>query len=130
MTETTTINWDPTATLYIYNADLYCKPCGMAKIEQLNAALDKDEHGTYEWSNSPDLYEDSNSWPQEYHIEEGESDTPDHCGNPQCSRFLGRNLTDDGIEYVKESAREELDRDGAIGAVVQGWLDFYGISID
>ena len=130
MTETTTINWDPTATLYIYNADLYCKPCGMAKIEQLNAALDKDVHGTLDWSNSPDLYEDSNSWPQEYHRGEGESDSPDHCGNPQCSRFLGRNLTDDGIEYVKESAREELDRDGAIGAVVQGWLDFYGISID
>ena len=130
MTETTTINWDPTATLYIYNADLYCKPCGMAKIEQLNAALDKDVHGTLDWSNSPDLYEDSNSWPQEYHRGEGESDTPDHCGNPQCSRFLGRNLTHDGIEYVKESAREELDRDGAIGAVVQGWLDFYGISID
>ena len=65
MTETTTINWDPTATLYIYNADLYCKPCGMAKIEQLNAALDKDVHGTLDWSNSPDLYEDSNSWPQE-----------------------------------------------------------------
>ena len=130
MTETTTINWDPTATLYIYNADMYCKPCGMAKIEQLNAALDKDVHGTLDWSNSPDLYEDSNSWPQEYHRGEGESDTPDHCGNPQCSRFLGRNLTDDGIEYVKESAREELDRDGAIGAVVQGWLDFYGISID
>ena len=130
MTETTTINWDPTATLYIYNADLYCKPCGMAKIAQLNAALDKDVHGTLDWSNSPDLYEDSNSWPQEYHRGEGESDTPDHCGNPQCSRFLGRNLTDDGIEYVKESAREELDRDGAIGAVVQGWLDFYGISID
>ena len=130
MTETTTINWDPTATLYIYNADLYCKPCGMAKIEQLNAALDKDVHGTLDWSNSPDLYEDSNSWPQEYHRGEGESDTPDHFGNPQCSRFLGRNLTDDGIEYVKESAREELDRDGAIGAVVQGWLDFYGISID
>ena len=130
MTETTTINWDPTATLYIYNADLYCKPCGKAKIEQLNEALDKDVHGMLDWSNHPDLYEDSNSWPQEYHRGEGESDTPDHCGNPQCSRFLGRNLTDDGIEYVKESAREELDRDGAIGAVVQGWLDFYGISID
>ena len=130
MTETTTINWDPTATLYIYNADLYCKPCGMAKIEQLNAALDKDVHGTLDWSNSPDLYEDSNSWPQEYHRGEGESDSPDHCGNPQCSRFLGRNLTDDGIAYVKESAREELDRDGVIGEIVQGWMDYYGIELE
>ena len=155
MTTQNTINshpddiiWNPTATLYIYNADLYCKPCGMAKIEQLNEALDKDirevglietdqdliayevlvEHGMLNWSNNPDLYEDSNSWPQEYTRGDGESDSPDHCG--KCSRFLGRNLTDDGIAYVQESAREELDRDGAIGEIVQGWMDFYGIELE
>ena len=38
--------------------------------------------------------------------------------------------TSDGIEYVKEKAREELDRDGVIGAVVQGWMDFHGIELD
>jgi hypothetical protein len=135
MTTQNTINshpddiiWTPTATLYIYNADLYCKPCGMAKIEQINEALDKDVHGTLDWSNNPDLYEDSNSWPQEYSRGDGESDSPDHCG--KCSRFLGRNLTDDGIAYVQESAREELDRDGAIGEIVQGWMDFYGIELE
>ena len=132
MTDTKThpddIIWTPTATLYIYDGDLYCKPCGMAKIEQLNEALDKDVHGTLDWSNNPDLYGDSNSWPQEYHRGEGESDTPDHCGNPQCSRFLGRNLTDDGIAYVMDHAREYLDQHGVIGEVVQGWLDQYGIS--
>ena len=130
MTTQNTIDWNPTATLYIYNADLYCKPCGKAKIDQLNEALDKDVHGTLDWSNNPDLYEDSNSWPQEYHRGEGESDSPDHCGNPRCSRFLGRNLTDDGIAYVKESAREDLDQPGAIGEIVQGWLDFYGIELE
>jgi len=31
---------------------------------------------------------------------------------------------------VQESAREELDRDGVIGDVVQGWLDFYGIELE
>ena len=134
MTDTKThpddIIWTPTATLYIYDGDLYCKPCGMAKIEQLNEALDKDVHGTLDWSNNPDLYGDSNSWPQEYHRGEGESDTPDHCGNPQCSRFLGRNLTDDGIAYVKESARVDLESDGVIGEIVQGWMDYYGIELE
>ena len=124
------IIWNPTETVYIYNADLYCKPCGMSKIDQLNEAPDKDVHGTLNWSNHPDLYEDSNSWPQEYHRGEGESDTPDHCGNPQCSRFLGRNLTDDGIAYVKESARVDLERDGVIGEIVQGWMDYYGIELE
>ena len=130
MTTQNTINWTPTETLYIYDGDLYCKPCGKAKIEQLNEALDKDVHGMLDWSNNPDLYEDSNSWPQEYHRGEGESDSPDHCGNPRCSRFLGRNLTDDGIAYVQESAREELDREGVIGDIVQGWMDFYGIELE
>ena len=128
MTNINTINWDPTPTLYIYNADLYCKPCGMAFVEQLNEALDKDVHGMLDWTNHPDLYEDSNSWPQEYSRGEGESDSPDHCGN--CHRFLGRHLTDDGIAYVQESAREELARDGVIGDVVQGWLDYYEIDLD
>jgi hypothetical protein len=128
MPEATTINWNPTATLYIYNADLYCKPCGITIIEQLNEALDKDTRNTLGWSNNPDLYEDSNSWPQEYPRGEGESDSPDHCG--KCQRFLGRNLTDDGIAYIFEHYWEDLDRDGVIGEVVQGWLDFYGISID
>ena len=122
------IIWTPTETLYIYNADLYCKPCGITIIEQLNEALDKDTRNTLGWSNNPDLYEDSNSWPQEYPRGEGESDSPDHCG--KCQRFLGRNLTDDGIAYIFEHYWEDLDRDGVIGEVVQGWLDFYGISID
>ena len=142
MTTQNTINshpddiiWTPTETIYIYNADLYCKPCGKAKIEQLNEALDKDVHGTLDWSNNPDLYEDSNSWPQEYHRGEGESDTPDHCG--KCQRFLGRNLTDDGIAYVKEKARElafmalpEHHCTLPSYKIVKGWCDFYGIELE
>ena len=123
-----TINWNPPATLYIYQAYLYCKPCGDATIEQLNEALDKDIHGTLDWSNSPDLYEDSDSWPQAYPKWEGESDSPDHCA--QCHRFLGRHLTPDGVEYVKDLAAFELDRDGVIGEIVQGWLDYYEIKLD
>ena len=124
------LNWDPPATLYIYNAALYCQPCGKALVEQFNGALDKDVHGMLDWSNNPDLYEDSNSWPIEYSRGEGESDTPDHCGTMDCQRFLGRRLTDDGVAYVQQSAVDDLDQHGAIGDVVQGWMDHYGIDLD
>jgi len=131
------INWNPPATLYIYNGDLYCQPCGKALVEQFNDALDKDVHGMLDWSNHPDLYEDSNSWPQEYSRGEGESDTPDHCGTMDCQRFLGRRLTDDGIEYVKEQVREltfmalpEYYYTVPSYEIVRGWCDFYGIDLE
>ena len=118
MTEATTINWDPPATHYIYNADLYCPDCAK-DIER-----DLIGQGMALCQGS----DDSNAWPVPCSRGEGESDTPDHCG--KCQRFLGRDLTDDGIAYIFEHYWEDLDRDGAIGEVVQGWLDFYGISID
>ena len=46
-----------------------------------------------------------------------------------CQRFLGIPLTSDGIQYVKDSADEQLQRDGKIGDVVQGWIDYYGIEL-
>ena len=122
------INWDPPATLYIYDAALYCQPCGKALVEQFNDALDKDTRNVLGWSNHPDLYEDSNTWPIEYSRGEGETDTPDHCET--CHRFLGRRLTDDGVEYVKQSAFDDLTLRGTIGDVVQGWMDFYGIDME
>jgi hypothetical protein len=141
MTTQNTINchpddiiWTPTATLYIYNADLYCKPCGegiQSELEALNCDCPggkSDCNGSCNWGELQGYHDDSNSWPIDYCRGERESDTPDHCG--KCSRFLGSTLTDDGIEYVKESAREDLDQHGAIGEIVQGWLDFYGIELE
>jgi hypothetical protein len=134
MTTQNTINWTPTETLYIYNADLYCKPCGegiQSELEALNCDCPggkSDCDGSCNPGELHGYHDDSNSWPQEYPKGEGESDSPDHCA--KCDRFLGRHLTDDGIAYVQESAREELDRDGVIGEVVQGWLDFYGIELE
>ena len=136
------INWNPPATLYIYNAALYCQPCGKALIEQFNGLLDADTRNVLGWSNHPDQYEDSNSWPIEYSRGEGESDTPDHCSASisivddgltrfsTCQRFLGRRLTEDGVEYVKQSVLDDLDQHGAIGDVVQGWLDHYDIDLE
>ena len=119
MPDQLTINWEPPANFFLYNADLYCPPCasdiehdligkGFALCQGMN---------------------DSNSWPQEYSsIGVGETDSPDHCGN--CQRFLGRDLTEHGAGYVKQAAIDELARDGAIGEVVQGWLDYYEIDLD
>ena len=124
------INWNPPASFYIYQAALYCRPCGEALVERINGLLDADTRNVLGWSNHPDLYEDSNTWPIEYSRGEGETDTPDHCSVMDCQRFLGRRLTDDGIEYVKQSAVDDLDQHGAIGDVVQGWMDFYGIDLE
>ena len=124
------INWNPPASFYIYQAALYCRPCGEALVERINGLLDADTRNVLGWSNHPDLYEDSNSWPQEYSRHDGETDTPDHCSVMDCQRFLGRRLTDDGIEYVKQSAFDDLTLRGTIGDVVQGWLDYYGIDLE
>jgi hypothetical protein len=129
MAAQTIINWEPPTTFYIYNGELYCKPCGNELVEKFNDALDKDVHGHLK-PLAPWDYEDSNSWPQEYPQRSGETDSPDHCGVMDCQRFLGRTLTEDGVEYVKRLAGEDLDQHGAIGDVVQGWLDYYGITLD
>lgn len=128
-----TINWNPPATLYIYQADLYCKPCGegiQSELEALNCdcpGSKSDCDGSCNPGELHGYHDDSDSWPQAYSRGE-ESDSPDHCGS--CQRFLGRNLTPDGVEYIRELAAFELDRDGVIGEVVQGWVTFYGIDLD
>jgi len=118
MTDATTINWNPPATHYIYCADLYCPDCAKD--------IERDLIGQgFALCQGMD---DSDNWPVPYTRGNGESDSPDHCA--KCDRFLGRHLTDDGIEYVKRSADEDLDRDGVIGDIVQGWVDFYGIALE
>ena len=129
MAAQTIINWEPPTTFYIYDGELYCKPCGNELVEKFNDALDKDVHGHLK-PLAPWDYEDSNSWPQEYPQRSGETDSPDHCSVMDCQRFLGRTLTEDGVEYVRQSAVDDLDQHGAIGDVVQGWLDYYGITLD
>ena len=112
------INWNPPATLYIYCADLYCPDCA----KDIERNLIREGYALCQGM------DDSDSWPQAYSRGQGESDSPDHCGS--CQRFLGRNLTPDGVEYVQDLAAFELDQDGVIGEVVQGWVTFYGIDLD
>jgi hypothetical protein len=120
--------------IYQFDGDLYCKPCGEAIVATLPEPT--------EWERE---YPDSCSYPVAYDSSEGESDTPDHCGNPDCELFLERNLTEDGLEYVKEAARRTasvgfsrghtcqytkrcavcIERE--INEITQQWMEFYDI---
>ena len=97
--------------IYMFEADLYCAPCG----EAIAATLPAPD----EWERE---HPDSDSHPVAYDSSEGQSDTPDHCG--QCNLFLERNLTEDGIEYVRDCV-DPLDGDTDITLL---WSEFYGIS--
>ena len=114
------INWDPPALVFMFEGGLYCPDCASEIEHDLigqGLALCKGA-------------DDSNTWPVSFSASEGETDTPDHCNVMDCQRFLGRRLTDDGIEYVKQSAFDDLTLRGTIGDVVQGWLDYYGIDLE
>jgi hypothetical protein len=108
---------------YVYNADLYCADCGRDIIANLR-----------ELGGKPDPDGDSEQWPQgTYSNGGGESDTPCHCGaGAEClnaievdghwvGAFLENPLTDEGREYVKSKAREELTE------LVKLWCEFYDI---
>ena len=101
-------------TIYMFQADVYCKPCG----EAIAATLP-----------DPDAWErehpDSNSYPIAYDSSEGEADSPEHCD--KCSLFLERNLTEYGVRYVKEIVAEDLSTEDKIVGIVKEWIDFYGI---
>ena len=101
-------------TIYMFQADVYCKPCG----EAIAATLP-----------DPDAWErehpDSNSYPIAYDSSEGEADSPEHCD--KCSLFLERNLTEYGGRYVKEIVAEDLSTEDKIVGIVKEWIDFYGI---
>jgi hypothetical protein len=102
--------------IYQFDGEWYCKPCG----EAIAATLPE-----------PDAWErehpDSCSHPVAYDSSEGESDTPDHCGTPDCQLFLERNLTEDGIEYVRHAMRE-LALGYGRDEIVQLWAEFYDVA--
>ena len=114
------INWDPPALVFMYSGGLYCPDCA-SEIEH-----DLIGQGLAMCKGA----DDSDTWPVAFSARDGETDSPDHCSTMDCQRFLGRRLTDDGVAYVQQSAVDDLDQHGAIGDVVQGWLDHYGIDLE
>ena len=58
-----------------------------------------------------------------YTFENHESDSPQHC--PSCDVLLDWEMTEDGLEYVKESVLVELTG-GTAGLAVTEWHAAYG----
>ena len=99
--------------IYIYQADLYCGPCGEAIATRLTLPDDLERE-----------HPDSNSYPIGFDSSEGESDTPDHCGNASCQLFLERRLTSEGYEYVRAAIRD-LDAGWGDAEIVNEWAEYY-----
>ena len=93
---------------YIYAADIYCDDCG----DEIKARIQA-EGKAPENPNDETSY-DSDEYPK-YCSDDDESDSPQHCGSHEdCLNavtlpsgrkigcLIGTNLTDAGVEYLKE----------------------------
>jgi len=124
---------------YIYNADVYCDDCGDQIKRDIAAGIlvgtddaelwlliefdvDDDVDDVVALLDSLDERQyDSGDYPKHCSDDE-ESDCPQHCGSgagcinahvfddgDKCGCLIGSNLTDDGMEYVREAVREGGD---------------------
>lgn len=99
--------------VYIYQAALYCEPCGQTVLRDLAISPGAES-------------EDSDEMPQgPYANGGGEADCPQHCD--RCGVFLENPLTADGYAYVRERLSDlMLVKDCAL----EIWAEFYGIELD
>jgi hypothetical protein len=102
--------------VYVYQAALYCEPCGEAIRERLtkegSAPEDPSDEGSF----------DSGDFPKGPFADSGgEADSPQHCD--ACGEFLENPLTQEGLDYVAEAAERG-------SAVAKEWAEFYGIEIE
>jgi hypothetical protein len=113
---------------FVYQAALYCVPCG----ESIRARLDGDGKRPADLDNESSF--DSDNYPKgPYADGGGEADSPQHCD--ACNAFLENPLTADGAEYLAEQIseamveifqgrRSPIELDSAIGQ----WLNHYDVS--
>lgn len=110
--------------MYAYNAELWCDSCGKKIIDELERLGYQDEGDTDGW---PQYADEDQSW----------ADSPSHCaGGEQCEhaeeiggRMIGclllENLTDEGVNYVKEAIRKECN-----DTVAGLWADEFSDYLD
>lgn len=104
------------ASVYIYQADIYCSPCG----EGIRRHLDM-EGKTPEFPDRESTY-DSDSYPKgPYADGGGEADSPQHCG--RCGVFLCNPLTPDGESYVLDKLADGTGNPD----VLAEWAEFYNL---
>jgi hypothetical protein len=98
---------------YIYQADVYCKPCAdKIKAASTNRPLHPEDESSY----------DSDVYPKGPY-ENQESDTPDHCAG--CRMFLENPLTQAGYDYLREKVAEYDNDSRGVPEVIQQWREFY-----
>ena len=94
--------------VYLYQAALYCAPCGQDLPACPNPDCDDTDHDSDEYRKGP--YPDGG----------GEADAPDYCDS--CWTFLENPLTDDGLEDLVE----QLNTDG----ISDDLANFYHFEIE
>lgn len=105
--------------VYVYQAAVYCEPCGTTIRERLTAEgrAPADPRDEYSYNSG-----DYPKGPEP--VSEHEADSPQHCD--ACGEFLENPLTCEGLDYVREAVTEGLKRGGKSVAVTT-WRAFYGI---
>lgn len=106
--------------VYIYRADLYCPSCVQNSLRncELCSATGRPQARC-------EPFCDPDCCPQGPDPDGGgEADSPQHCGG--CGLFLENPLTEEGVEYIRESFR---DHAAGRGAFPEEWVRFYGHSL-
>ncbi len=114
--------------VFVYQAALYCEPCGTSIRERLDGEgkrpADLDNESSF----------DSDDYPKgPYADGGGEADSPNHCD--ACNAFLENALTTDGESYladqiseamieILQGRRSPIELDSVLGQ----WLNHYTVS--
>lgn len=109
--------------MYIFDAECYCDECGEAIKKRILKELNKKPSDFADERNF-----DSSEFPKGPSDDEAESDCPEHCASQEdClnpteiegelyGHFFENNLTDAGVQYIKEADD---------GPVVRFWKEYY-----
>lgn len=98
---------------YIYCADIYCDTCGKAICDSIPNNGEFDDEYNY----------DSDEFPK--YCGDDEADSPQHCGD--CGEFLENGLTADGVEYVRETVKRDIENGRLDSVAITIWLPHYGV---
>jgi hypothetical protein len=108
--------YNPGKGEYIYQADVYCEPCGDALRRRL------DKQGKTPTDPSDESSYDSDQYPKGPYYNQ-EADGPEHCA--RCGTFLENPLTTEGYRHLNQMILEhEADGKGK-SDIIEEWKAFY-----
>jgi hypothetical protein len=120
--------WRVETMAAIFQADIWCDDCAEKIKDDAYAGRFDHQRGMSrdDWEVEHGFDDERNYDSDEYPKwcdDEAESDCPQHCAG--CSEFLGNDLTADGIEYVKDAVREDIESGRTDSIAVTEWMPFY-----